>query len=169
MRSGLGRVGVALAVCMLLAACTTAPTEEGDFVAMRATDFSTGEDVSVLELVSDSEGKWALVNFWASFCKPCLREMPYLQDISTSRSDVVVIGVNAVDRPELAEDFLQTSGVTYRILVDARGDLMAAAGVRALPATFVVAPDGRVVSRHLGEMSFAEINSMIDAALSGAE
>lgn len=145
---------VAVVAAMALTACSGSGA---DLTKVSLTD--TNGDPAAL---SDFSGEWAVVNLWASFCKPCVREMPELEKLY--QTGVLVVGVNALDRPDLADRLVKETGVTYPVLRDERGDLMAAAGVTALPATFVLGPDGEVRGRKIGETDLAGLLDLLAGA-----
>lgn len=98
-------------------------------------------------------GRPVLVNLWASWCGPCVREMPLLQRAYAEHGDEVeFVGVDVKDRPDAAGAFLPTAGVTYPQLVDLDGALLRSVGVPGLPVTLVLDADGRVAARHVGEL-----------------
>jgi cytochrome c biogenesis protein CcmG, thiol:disulfide interchange protein DsbE len=93
-------------------------------------------------------GKTVVLNFWASWCDPCKREAPALEQLwrQYRGRGVVVLGVDSGDARSDANRFLSAHGITYPIVVDP--NLMVAAnhyGVPGFPATFVIDPQGRVV------------------------
>lgn len=98
----------------------------------------------------------AVVNFWASWCKPCVKEMPMLQDVADENPEVRFIGINVVDEPEKVQKMVAQTGVRYEIWLDTNGDAMVTAGVRSLPGTLVVV-DGEVVFTKLGEITRDEL------------
>jgi cytochrome c biogenesis protein CcmG, thiol:disulfide interchange protein DsbE len=108
-------------------------------------------------------GKTVVLNFWASWCGPCKREAPALEQLwrENRGKGVVVLGVDSGDAASDANRFLAAHGVTYPIVVD-RNEVVAANryGVPGFPATFVIDRQGRVVgSAILGPVSdkgFAE-------------
>ena len=100
-------------------------------------------------------GKPLIVNFWATWCAPCLREIPLLKQLQADRPDLTVIGI-AVDRPEPVADFAAEMEFNYPVLVG-QADAMDAASafgleVFVLPSTVFVAADGGAVGRHVGEL-----------------
>ncbi len=104
-------------------------------------------------------GSWAgrptLVNLWATWCAPCLKEMPDLQAFSAKQgaNGVRVVGI-ALDEPDAVRGFLAAHGITYPILIDAPGP--ADAGVRlgnragVLPYSVLVGADGRLLKTRIG-------------------
>ncbi len=109
--------------------------------------------------LADWQGKLVLVNFWASWCAPCRREMPILDRARTQHAaqGLEVIGV-AADEPGPTRDFLAEFPVGYPVLIDdpARGE---DASIRfgnnrnVLPYTVLIGRDGRVLASHFGDFS----------------
>jgi cytochrome c biogenesis protein CcmG/thiol:disulfide interchange protein DsbE len=107
-------------------------------------------------------GTPVLVNLWASWCDPCLREMPLLQQAYTDHSDdVEFVGVDTKDRAEAAAAFLDTVDVTYPQLVDLDGALLRSTGVPGLPVTLMLDADGRLAARHVGELDEAGLAELL--------
>lgn len=125
--------------------------------------------------ISEWSGRTLVVNFWATWCAPCRKEMPLLQQVHMERGgkDFAVIGV-AIDRPEPVRTFVAETGVTYPILVGQQ-DAMAVAdsfGTQfvGLPLTIVAVPGGDIVKVHLGELhpdDLAEILVATDRVIRG--
>lgn len=113
-----------------------------------------------------ARGRWVVVNFWATWCAPCLKEMPELSALDSSREHVEVIGL-AYDDIEPAElvAFMKARPVSYPIAkVDVYAPPADFATPRGLPMTYLIAPDGRVVRRFLGPVTAAAIETAISAA-----
>jgi thiol-disulfide isomerase/thioredoxin len=105
--------------------------------------------------LADYRGKVVIVNFWATWCEPCLAEMPSmqkLQDRFTGR--VAVVAVNYGESAAKVGPFLQRLGVSLTVLLDPNGETPRAWRVRLLPSSYVVAPDGQVRYRVLGEIDW---------------
>ena len=96
------------------------------------------------------QGKALLVNFWATWCEPCRREMPVLQQLS-DRLDAdrfAVIGVSVDEDTNLALEFLLERGIRFGNLQDSgQPPARQALGILSYPQTFLVAPDGRITAR----------------------
>ena len=135
-----------LILAVLLVGCgspQTMETETVDFVLERL-------DGGELAL-SDLRGEYVLVNFWATWCVPCRKEMPYLQELSDEQN-LVVLGVNLNEDVERVRTFIDEMGFTFPILLDPPDELKIEHGVRNLPVSFVVDRDGVVVHRIIGEV-----------------
>ncbi|WP_132998930.1 TlpA family protein disulfide reductase [Luteimonas arsenica] len=115
-------------------------------------------------LPADFDGRPLLVNFWASWCGPCIEEMPELDRFAAEQGDngVQVIGI-ALDDQAAVEDFLQRIPVRYPILIDAAGPRDA--GVQlgnprgVLPYTALVSADGRLLKQRIGPFVHGELDA----------
>lgn len=108
-------------------------------------------------------GHWVLVNYWAEWCKPCLEEIPELNDLDRSAS-VVVLGVNfdGVKGQELL-NLGQRMGIEYGMLGEDPGPDLGWQMPVGLPATFVVKPDGELLETRFGPQSESELKALIRA------
>jgi thiol-disulfide isomerase/thioredoxin len=101
-----------------------------------------------------------LVNFWATWCAPCRKEMPLLEALHQQEPSIAVIGI-AIDRAEPVQRFIAETGVSYPIL-RGEADAMAAAesfgsAFAALPFTVIAAPGGDILAMHTGELDAGEL------------
>lgn len=96
--------------------------------------------------LSDLRGKAVLINFWASWCEPCIAEMPSLQSLAQryGRDTLVVLAVNFKETAPTVERFVQRNAVTLPVLLDAQGDAARAWGATVFPTTVLINPQGRV-------------------------
>lgn len=110
-------------------------------------------------------GRPTLVNLWATWCGPCRKEMPALQEAYGTRAgEVLFLGVDTRDDPRRAVDFLGELGVTYPQVVDGDGELLDGLGIRGLPVTVMLDADGIIVDRHVGPIDREGIDDLIRQA-----
>jgi thiol-disulfide isomerase/thioredoxin len=106
--------------------------------------------------LADFRGRWVIVNFWASWCTPCLLEMPELESFhQAQRGRAVVVGVNFEDlAPSEIRPFVDRLGVTFPIALSA-GQQVPDFDLKGLPTTFLVSPTGQLADTHLGTVNAA--------------
>ena len=118
--------------------------------------------------LSDLRGKAVLLNFWATWCGPCKIEMPWFVELQKQYADqglqIVGVAMDDSSKEDIAK-FTKDMGVNYPVLIgkEAVGD--AYGGVPALPETFFIARDGRIIDRIIGLKGRAEIEGSIKKAL----
>ncbi len=130
-----------------------APPEIGVAIGDRRPDLNlpdlSGRPVSLAQF----EGKPILINFWASWCPPCVKEMPVLDEFARNHPDWQVVGI-ALEPAEAARDYLKANPVSYPVLIgsDESPDESATFGNSrgVLPFTVIVDADGRLLKRHAG-------------------
>jgi len=111
-------------------------------------------------------GQWVVVNFWATWCGPCLKEMPELSALDAMREHVEVIGLDYEDiEPDALKAFMQKHPVVYPIaIVDVYKPPQDFEAPRGLPNTYLIAPDGKVAKRFLGPVTAKDIDEAIAKA-----
>ncbi len=114
--------------------------------------------------LSDFKGKWLVVNYWATWCPPCIEEMPELQSFHDDyeKRDAMVIGINT----ELAGKdqllgFLDDYFITYPVFTSPPIQESALGVIPGLPTTFLVSPQGEVVARQVGGVTREMIEKFI--------
>jgi len=114
-------------------------------------------------------GRPVVVNFWATWCEPCVREFPLLARAAAGHraARLVVVGVLYRDQPDAARAFVRQHGGTWPMGMDADGRTAAAWGVVGLPHTFFVRPDGTLASHQLGELTQANLDRQLTGILGG--
>lgn len=102
-----------------------------------------------------------VVNFFASWCGPCVRELPLLIDTAEAEPDVTFLGVNHVDQRDLAEDMVEDFQISFPTLRDPAGDVVAEVGGRGLPHTVAFDADGRLAGRVFGELTPSNLEGLL--------
>lgn len=114
--------------------------------------------------LADYRGQTVLINFWASWCKPCVREMPLLNELHASSGEgTEVLFVNVGEAKGTVSEFLEEQKFSFPVMIDVTGRISAAYGISALPATFVIDKEGGIQKTVLGEISdYAELKRWME-------
>ncbi len=113
------------------------------------------------------KGKVVILDFWATWCPPCRKQMPVLQALKKAHPDVVIVSVNVDDptpeRKHLVQGFLMRNNLDFDVVYD-DGPMMTAFKVTRFPTMVVVSPSGVVTYADSGFMTQREIESLIAEA-----
>lgn len=115
--------------------------------------------------IDDFRGRWVMVNFFASWCVPCLSEHPELKAFDEEhegKGDAVLIGVTYDNKAEDAKAFFAQRRGSWPVIDDPDNSIAVAYGMARVPETFVIAPNGIVVQRFAGEVTKEELDAVID-------
>ncbi len=120
----------------------------------KAPDFVLTDMNGEQHRLSEYEGQGVLLNFWATWCKPCEREMPYMDKQYQENKDdgIQVLAVNIGESNVVINEFIKKHDLTFPILKDKNQEVQTVYGIGNLPITFLIAPDGNVVNIHEGEI-----------------
>jgi thiol-disulfide isomerase/thioredoxin len=147
---------MALAVASACGGATPSASASATNVTFTAAD---GTATSLAEL----RGTPTVVNLWATWCSPCVKEMPAFDRVATSTPGVRIIGVNVGDTATAATEFAAKLGVRYSQYTDPDGKLSAAFSVSGLPATAFVDSTGKVLQVHQGALTEQELRDELTA------
>lgn len=136
---------------------TQAPDFE--FEPLRVAGAEGSDD---LDFADHRAGRPMIVNFFGSWCAPCVQEMPDLQSVSEEMAgEVVFLGLAERDTVEDALEIVDRTGVTYDIGRDPGGDILTAFEGLAMPTTVFIAADGTITSVHSGALSADDLRTRI--------
>ncbi|MBW3612043.1 MAG: TlpA family protein disulfide reductase [Actinobacteria bacterium] len=111
-------------------------------------------------------GKPLVVNFFASWCTPCLAELPGFERVRTDLDGQVgFVGLNLKDSVRAGRRVVEQTGITYDIGRDPNGTLFQSFGAVAMPTTVFLDADGKVIDVHSGELSAVALRERIDKVL----
>lgn len=145
-------------ILVLLAALYSAASFAGDTVDFTLPDLD-GKPVSL----SDFRGKWVVVNYWATWCPPCLEEIPDLVDLhENNRETLVVLGVDHEEvNDEYLREFVETHMISYPVVRMEPVPVTPLGPVLGLPTTYIISPDGKVLARQEGPVTRDDIEKYI--------
>lgn len=123
--------------------------------------------------MEDLRGQVIVLNIWATWCPPCIEEMPTLQELAQKMKDedLVVLAVSQDEEPEKVKPWVEKHDLTFPVLLDPRAEVGYRYGVTGYPETFVVDREGRIVHHHVGfrDWSEPEVVAALDRLLETGE
>ncbi len=122
-------------------------------------DTLDGKSVSL----ADYRGRPVLINFWATYCAPCRREMPLIERVAAQHPGLVVLLIDERDSHQSASAFVTQLQITSAVLFDGDGKVGDAYGISGLPTTFFIRPDGGIEGRYIGETNAGILGPHISA------
>ncbi|HEA64922.1 MAG TPA: TlpA family protein disulfide reductase [Candidatus Aminicenantes bacterium] len=132
----------------------TPPVEALDF-ALKNLE---GSEVSL----KDFQGKVVFLNFWATWCGPCREEMPSMEKLwqRFKEKAFVILAVDLREGKEEVNSFMKDYGLTFSVLLDSKGEVGSMYAVRAIPTTFLIDSEGRIVGAALGARDWANEDAL---------
>lgn len=117
--------------------------------------------------LSEYKGKVVLLNFWATWCDPCRREIPRFVELQKEYGDrgFQVLGISLDDDAKAVPPFYQEYKMNYPVAVGSAKVAESFGSVLGLPVNFLIDRDGNIAARHLGEAKFPELENEIRALL----
>ena len=145
----------------LFTLCMVALLGSSAIRAENTSDFALKDLDGKEHRVSDLSGKWLVLNFWATWCAPCIREMPELEAFYKKHKDddAVVWGVTYEDISiSKIRQFVADLGVTYPILGYGQQPYTGYGNVKVLPTTFLIDPQGKFYKRYEGPITAVQLD-----------
>ncbi|WP_028488334.1 TlpA family protein disulfide reductase [Thiothrix lacustris] len=114
---------------------------------------------------SEYKGKWVIVNYWATYCGPCVAELPVLNSVAKRFKDkVVILGMEAGETPtEELKQFVEQKKIAYPVIPTQDSTMFALGLLYGVPTTFVVNPKGEIEGTHMGAVSSAMLQNYLRA------
>lgn len=135
---------------------------DGDFQAAPLAKLENGSLANDFELqdvsgssirLSDLRGRVVVINYWATWCVPCVHEMPMFDSYASQYPQFIMLGIDEEESPEKVGPFVEKMGMGYTILLDINGKVAHNYKISMLPTTFFIDEDGMIRFRHIGSMS----------------
>ncbi len=133
-----------------------------------AVTFTTLEGKPIV--LEELRGKVVLVNFWATSCPGCIKEMPGMAESYKQYRDrgfEIIAVAMSYDPPNYVQNFVQTRQLPFPVALDVDGAHARAFGnVQLTPTSFIIGKDGRILEQKLGELDFVRLNALLERELS---
>ncbi len=150
---------VAIAIAAYFSLAANKPAPDITFTNLK------GEKVSMESL----RGKVVMVNFWATSCTTCIKEMPEMVETYNKYKDKGLdfyAVAMSYDPPNYVLNFTETRKLPFNVTLDYKGEIAKSFGdVTLTPTTFVIDKKGNIIKRYIGEPNFAEVHQLIEKAL----
>jgi DsbE subfamily thiol:disulfide oxidoreductase len=119
---------------------------------LQAMDFTLQDLTGRQNSLSAFEGRVVLLNFWATWCGPCRAEVPSMEQLYRELKDqgFSIVAINSQEPAEQVASFVQEMGMSFPVLLDSLGKVGATYGVRAIPTTYIIDPEGAILARMVG-------------------
>lgn len=157
--------------------------KSSEAATISAFDFTLTDQYGNEHTLSDYRGKVVFLNFWATWCPPCKKEMPDIEalykEYNFNQDDVVFLGIanpssqkypnNQDDGKDVIKAFLDDNGYTFPTLFDETGEVLENYNISAFPTTFMIDKEGNIVGYVPGMMTKNIMVNVIDQALEAAE
>ncbi|MCB2289273.1 TlpA family protein disulfide reductase [Clostridium sp. CS001] len=154
---------------------TTVPNESTDIKKDNPTEIVTNpEKIAALDFklkdlngkdvsLSDFKGKKVMLNFWASWCRPCMSEMPDIQKLynETKDSDLVILAVNLSEDKATVKSFADINKYNFTILLDSEENVGRQYTITAIPTTFFIDKEGNIISTVKGAITLEKMRMYI--------
>lgn len=133
-------------------------------VGDQAPDFQLVDMDGNVQRLSDYKGQGVFLNFWGTWCKPCAKEMPYIDKQYQVFKDqgVQTIAVNIAESDFKVNSYTKQYGMTFPVVIDRQKNVMERYNIGPLPTTFLVDPDGKIIRIIQGEMTEQDVANFME-------
>jgi peroxiredoxin len=130
----------------------------------KAPDFELVDLNGEKHRLSEYKGQGVFLNFWGTFCKPCEKEFPYIDNQYQyfKEKGVQVLAVDVGESEFAVTKFVERHQLTFPVAIDTTGDVMTAYGVNPLPVTFLIDPEGKVVKSYTGALTESKVKEFME-------
>ena len=135
-------------------------TKLGQYAPDFETEYLNGEKFKLSEL----KGKPIVLNFWATWCPPCRREMPLLQKLH-DEGKIIVVGVNLQEDKKTINEFIEKLNITFPIVLDKDKSIEARYNVLLKPTTYFIDKNGIILDKKYGELTESDLKERIQKLL----
>ncbi|MEI7024195.1 thiol-disulfide oxidoreductase ResA [Paenibacillus sp. y28] len=155
---------VLLAVAAVYAVLGSSASGERVRLGAKAPDFTVTNLEGQAVRLSDYRGQGVVLNFWGSWCEPCVKEMPLLNEVyGSGHGGVEIVGVNVGETKGTVKQFADQYSLAFPVFTDPAGEAAGAYQVRSLPTTFVIDKSGKIVEIINGELSdIGKVQDIVD-------
>ncbi|MDX2139476.1 MAG: TlpA disulfide reductase family protein [Chloroflexota bacterium] len=153
------------------------PRDFGDLISEQPTsapaangliDFTLPSLAGDTITLTDYAGRTVILNFWATWCVPCEREMPALNAYAAEQDEVIVLAINVGETEDIVRPWLEERGIdALTVLMDTDMDVRYDYGVMQFPTTYALDGDGVVQQPHFGEITLEELRVMAERVSAG--
>ncbi len=151
--------------CLALPVCRAQDSETGDAFAfsLQTVNGGNGEEMTLASFT----GKILILDFWAVYCPPCREEIPgFIEILGKYREKGVEIAGITLDKdPEKVKKFIADTGINYPILMSTKEVIAGYGDIRAIPTTFIISREGKVLKKHVGFVEKAVFEKELDEIL----
>lgn len=134
----------------------------------KAPDFNLKDQYGVVHSLESYKGKVIFLNFWATWCPPCKKEMPDIENIykeyGKNKKDVVILGVNS-EKIKDVKKFLSEKNYSFPTVIDENSEVMRKYFIQAFPTSFVIDKEGNVYGYVMGGLTGEQIKQVIEEVL----
>jgi thiol-disulfide isomerase/thioredoxin len=158
----------ALCASVFLLAAAPGIEAAGLAVGMSAPDFTFTSDtpMSKPQKLSDYRGKPVALHFWATWCGPCIRELPLIAELTASKADALtVLAVNCAEQDNKVSAFLSSMKLRLNLVMDRDGKISRLYNITAIPHTFMIDEKGVIRSIQVGSYNETKLNEAVAALL----